>query len=64
MYTLKSVLSNRSTSQGYSTKWDMTKGGANVPGPETYNLTSSSLFSKNKQTSIRKKLPYNVKKFD
>ena len=61
IFKLNSCLSNRSTSQGFANKLDFTKSAKKTPAPNTYNLSSSFFFNKNKAPSLRLKLPV---KFD
>ena len=60
IFKLKSTLSSRSTTQGYSSKWDMSKTTKKVPPPGNYNLSGTSFFNKYQGASIGHKLPIRV----
>lgn len=54
-------MSGRSTTQGYSHKYDFSKDTKQTPPPNSYNLSSSSFFSTQKAVSMAKKNPTRVR---
>lgn len=58
---MKSTISTRGTSQGYSHKYDFSKDLKGTPSPNTYNLTGTSFFNPNKAISMAKRNPTRVR---